>query len=255
MNSGRDSSLLVRLRGRPPPLEHRDRPLEPGKHHGQQENAEKDVDDSELLVQFQLKGEDRSLDQRDAEMDLKVQEGNQHRADEHVVAHQVHGDLARPACETGGQQIEDGPRTDAASIHDHDGLVDGKEAHCREADAEDSYRARGLDDERQERGDQKGESERIPGSFEHVPKPGLLGERRRGVLDEDETENDQGTTEKGSRHGPESRQSLADQDRAGEPEHVERDDLDVEGDDHHKGRYADAPPEDQCKRSLGRDEP
>ena len=36
-----------------------------------------------------------------AEVDLTVEERNQHRTDEHVVAHEVHGDVARPARETG----------------------------------------------------------------------------------------------------------------------------------------------------------
>ena len=92
---------LVRPRGRPQPLENQDRPPEPGEHHGQQENAEKDIDDGELLGQVQLEGEDRRLDQRDAEVDLTVQQGNQHQADEHVVAHEVHGHLTRPTRETG----------------------------------------------------------------------------------------------------------------------------------------------------------
>ena len=188
-------------------------------------------------------------------MDLNVQERNQHRADEHVVAHQIHRDLTRPACETGRKQIEDCTRTGEASIHDHDGLLDGEESDRRETDAEDGYRARGLNDERQERGDEEGNSERIPGSFQHFPEPGLLGERCRGVLEEDETEDDQRAPEEGPGHGPEPRQSLADQNRAGEPEHVERNDLDVEGDDHHEGGYADAPAKDQGKRAPGRDEP
>ena len=72
----------------------------------------------------------------------------------------------------------------------------------RETDAEDGDRARGLNDERQERGDEEGKSERIPGSFQHFPEPGLLGERCRGVLEEDETEDDQRAPEEGPGHGP-----------------------------------------------------
>ena len=41
----------------------------------------------------------------------------------------------------------------------------------------------------------------------------------------------------------------------GEPEDVERNDLDVEGDDHDQGGHADGPAEDQGKRPPGRDQP
>ena len=62
--------------------------------------------------------------------------------------------LAYLGGETGRKQIEDCTRTGEASIHDHDGLLDGEESDRRETDAEDGYRARGLNDERQERGDE-----------------------------------------------------------------------------------------------------
>ena len=116
-------------------------------------------------------------------------------------------------------------------------------------------RTRGLDDARQERGDHKGKSQRIPGPFQHVPEPGLLGEWRRGVLEKGETEDDHGAPQEGRGHGPESRQSPAHQDRARATEHVERDDPDVECDDHDQGRYADAPAKNQGQRSLGRNQP
>ena len=91
----------VGRRCRPEPLEHRGRPPEPGEHHGQQEHAKKHVDGGKLLLEAELQGKGQCLDQGNAKKDFDVQERNQHRADEHVVAHQVHGHLARAAREPG----------------------------------------------------------------------------------------------------------------------------------------------------------
>ena len=147
----------------------------------------------------------------------------------------------RPA-EPGRQRADDRARSDQAPVDDHDGLVDGEKAHRREADAEDRDRARGLDDDREQRRGKEREHERIPRALDHIPEPGLFGEGRGGVLDEHEAEHGHGPSEEGRRHGPEPRQPAARNRRAGEAEDVERDDLDVEGDDHDQRGHPDPPP-------------
>ena len=146
------------------------------------------------------------------------------------------------------------PRSDDASVHDHERLIDRDDPNGRKTDAEDRHRARGLDDAGQQRGNQKGEHERSPRVFEHLPEPGLLGERCGGILEQFETEDDHRATEARQRHRLVSSQPLAAHGHRAEPEYVERNHLDVERDDEEENRHADPPAEKQGKCPLGGDQ-
>ena len=111
-----------------------------------------------------------------------------------------------------------------------------------------------LNEGRQQCGDREGERQRFAGALQHAVEPGLLRQRCRGLLEQHQAEDDQGSAEERRRYGPVPRQPLAHHDRAGDSEHVERDHLDVEGDDHDERRYADAPAKNQRQRSLRRDQ-
>ena len=85
----------------------------------------------------------------------------------------------------------------------------------RQTDSEDGDRARGLHDKGQHGRDDKGEKQGLPGSLHHLPEPGLLGERRRGLPEQHQAEDDQRPSQERPGDGPVPRQPLGGHHRAG----------------------------------------